>query len=65
MTQRNAMRVWDEGGEYKDLVLADKEIRDRLSAEEIEKAFSIKRILRVNPRVPSIQDIEAIYRAAL
>jgi alcohol dehydrogenase class IV len=30
-----------------------------------EKAFSIKRILRVNPRTPSVQDIEAIYRAAL
>jgi alcohol dehydrogenase class IV len=30
-----------------------------------EKAFSIKRILRVNPRTPSVQDIESIYRAAL
>jgi alcohol dehydrogenase class IV len=30
-----------------------------------EKAFSIKRILRVNPRTPSVQDIEDIYRAAL
>ncbi len=30
-----------------------------------EKAFSIKRILRVNPRTPSMQDIESIYRAAL
>jgi alcohol dehydrogenase class IV len=30
-----------------------------------EKAFSIKRILRVNPRTPTVQDIEGIYRAAL
>ena len=29
-----------------------------------EKAASIKRILRVNPRVPSVEDIESIYRAA-
>lgn len=29
------------------------------------KAFSIKRILRVNPRAASLQDIEDIYRAAL
>jgi alcohol dehydrogenase class IV len=30
-----------------------------------EKAFSIKRILRVNPRTPALEDIENIYRAAL
>lgn len=29
-----------------------------------EKAFGIKRILRVNPRVPTVADIEAVYRAA-
>ena len=29
-----------------------------------EKAFNIKRILRVNPRVPTAADIEAVYRAA-
>ena len=28
------------------------------------KAFNIKRILRVNPRVPTAADIEAVYRAA-
>lgn len=46
MTQRNAMRVWDEGGEYKDLVLNDTEIREKLSTEEIEKAFSVEHYLR-------------------
>ena len=30
-----------------------------------EKAFGIRRILRVNPRVPTVEDIEGIYRAAL
>ncbi|HEX8287578.1 MAG TPA: adenylosuccinate lyase [Pyrinomonadaceae bacterium] len=46
LTQRNAMKVWDEGGEYRDLVLNDQEIRAKLSAEEIEKVFDIKHYLR-------------------
>jgi alcohol dehydrogenase class IV len=29
-----------------------------------EKAFGIKRILRVNPREPSVADIESVFRAA-
>ena len=29
-----------------------------------ERAFGIKRILRVNPRVPTVADIEEVYRAA-
>jgi adenylosuccinate lyase len=45
-TQRNAMRVWDEGGEYKDLVMQDEDIRAKLSAEEIEKVFSYEHYLR-------------------
>ncbi|HSK74278.1 MAG TPA: adenylosuccinate lyase [Pyrinomonadaceae bacterium] len=46
MTQRNAMKVWDEGGEYKDLILNDEEIREKLSAEEIEKVFDVRHYLR-------------------
>lgn len=45
-TQRNAMRVWDEGGEYKELVLQDADIRAHLSAEEIERVFSYEHYLR-------------------
>ncbi|HQU82636.1 MAG TPA: adenylosuccinate lyase [Pyrinomonadaceae bacterium] len=45
-TQRNAMKVWDEGGEYKDLVSNDKDIRAKLSVEEIEKVFDVKHYLR-------------------
>lgn len=45
-TQRNAMKVWDEGGEYKDLVMQDEDIRAKLSVEEIEKAFDVKHYLR-------------------
>ena len=29
-----------------------------------EKAFGIKRVLRVNPRVPTIDDLEQILRTA-
>jgi adenylosuccinate lyase len=45
-TQRNAMKVWDEGGEYKDLVLQDADIRAKLSAEEIERVFDVRHYLR-------------------
>ena len=44
--QRSAMQVWDEGGEFKDLVLNDADIRSKLSPEEIEKVFSLKHYLR-------------------
>jgi adenylosuccinate lyase len=44
--QRNAMTVWDEGGEYKNLVLQDADITAKLSVDEIEKAFDVKHYLR-------------------
>lgn len=46
MTQRNAMRVWDEGLDYKDLVMKDADISAHLSEEEIEKVFDVKHYLR-------------------
>ena len=45
-TQRNAMKVWDEGGEYKDLVMNDSDISAKLSKEETEKVFSYEHYLR-------------------
>jgi adenylosuccinate lyase len=45
-TQRNAMKVWDEGGEYKELVLNDADINSKLSNEEIERVFDINHYLR-------------------
>ena len=45
-TQRNAMKVWDEGGEYKDLVLKDADVRAKLTEEEIEKVFDVRHYLR-------------------
>ncbi len=45
-TQRNAMRVWDEGLDYKELIINDADISSHLSAEEIARAFDIKYYLR-------------------
>ena len=45
-TQRNAMKVWDEGGEYKNLVMKDADISSRLSADEIARVFDVKYYLR-------------------
>ncbi len=46
LAQRNAMKVWDEGGEFRDLVINDIDIRAKLSTEEIEKVFDVKHYLR-------------------
>jgi adenylosuccinate lyase len=40
------MKVWDEGGEYRELVLADQEISAALTPEEIERVFDVKHYLR-------------------
>lgn len=45
-TQRNAMRVWDEGGEYKELVMKDADISSKLSQEEIARVFDVRHYLR-------------------
>jgi len=45
-TQRNAMKVWDEGGNYADLVKADPDINSNLSNQEIERVFDLKHYLR-------------------
>jgi len=46
LAQRNAMRVWDEGADFLTLVKADTEITSRLSAEDIERVFSLDHYLR-------------------
>ncbi len=45
-TQRNAMKVWDEGGEYKELIMKDADISSHLSSEEINRVFDLKHYLR-------------------
>src|SRR5436190_7227694 len=44
--QRNAMSEWDEGGELRTLVLKDKDIMALLSAEQIDRVFSLDTYLR-------------------
>jgi adenylosuccinate lyase len=44
--QRNAMKVWDEGGDFQALVKEDADINARLSAEEIAHVFSLDTYLR-------------------
>ena len=41
MVQRNAMRVWDTGKDFKQLLLEDPEIGKHLDSEEIEELFSL------------------------
>ena len=44
--QRNAMKAWDQGGDFKSLVLADQEIRPHLTVEQIARVFSVDTYLR-------------------
>lgn len=45
-TQRNAMKVWDEGGDYQELIKSDADISSNLSAEEIARVFDLGHYLR-------------------
>jgi len=45
-TQRNAMKVWDEGGEYREQVTKDADISSYLSPEEIARVFDLGHYLR-------------------
>ncbi|HEV2762557.1 MAG TPA: adenylosuccinate lyase [Pyrinomonadaceae bacterium] len=49
--QRNAMRVWDEGGDFRRLVLEDPDIAGRLSREEVERVFSLETYTRNVDRI--------------
>src|SRR5437762_12178332 len=51
--QRNAMKVWDEGMDFRELIKTDKDIRSQLSAEEIGRIFSLEHYLR---------NVDAIYK---
>ena len=46
MVQSHAMRAWKEGLNFRELVTADPDIRGRVPARIIEKAFDLKRQLR-------------------
>jgi adenylosuccinate lyase len=44
--QRNAMKVWDEGGEFQTLIESDADIARVMSADEIARVFSLDTYLR-------------------
>jgi adenylosuccinate lyase len=44
--QRNAMKTWDEGGDFRTRVLEDADIAAHLSRAEIERAFALDTYLR-------------------
>src|SRR5437868_2017666 len=46
MVQRNAMRAWKEGLNFRELVFSDPDIAGRVPREQIERAFDLKRQLR-------------------
>jgi adenylosuccinate lyase len=40
------MKAWQEGGDFKDIVLRDPEISRHLTANQIEQVFDLKQHLR-------------------
>jgi adenylosuccinate lyase len=46
VVQRNAMRVWDEGRDFKSLLAEDPEVKKLLTPSELEAAFDLKHELR-------------------
>ena len=49
--QRNAMRAWDEGGDFRALVLDDPDIGGRLPRERVERVFSLDTYTRNVDRI--------------
>lgn len=45
LVQKNAMRVWEQGGDFKEAILQDSDIRKLLGPELIESAFDVKQHL--------------------
>jgi adenylosuccinate lyase len=46
IVQRNAMRAWNSGDNFRLLIEADPEIASRVSRQQIDRAFDLKRQLR-------------------
>ncbi|MGQ9687760.1 MAG: adenylosuccinate lyase [Desulfobaccales bacterium] len=46
LTQRAAMQVWEQGGTFKERILADPDIGKHLSQAELEKLFDLRHHLR-------------------
>ncbi|MGC8720590.1 MAG: adenylosuccinate lyase [Thermodesulforhabdaceae bacterium] len=46
LVQRNAMKVWQEGGQLKETLLKDPDVMTHLSPEELEKLFDLRFYVR-------------------
>jgi adenylosuccinate lyase len=46
MVQRNAMQVWEQGGDFPGLLKQDADIQKHLTDKEIDKAFDMKNHLK-------------------
>ncbi|MDH3976518.1 MAG: adenylosuccinate lyase [Deltaproteobacteria bacterium] len=46
LAQRNAMKVWEEGADFKEELLGDKDVMNLLSKEELEEAFNLDYYLK-------------------
>ena len=46
IVQRNAMRSWQEGLEFKDLLLQDDEVMTRLNADDLAGVFQVGNFLK-------------------
>jgi len=44
--QRNALRVWEEGGDFKESILADQDIMENMTPDEVHEAFNLKNRLQ-------------------
>ena len=44
--QRNAMKCWDEGADFRELVTADKDIAAHVNREQIDSVFSLEKYLK-------------------
>lgn len=49
--QRNAMRVWDEGGNFKEKISSDPDIKKTLAASDVERVFDSTKLLRNVDRI--------------
>ncbi len=46
LVQRNAMRAWEEGADFKSVLLRDPDLKEKLSTHEIEQCFDLGYLLR-------------------
>jgi adenylosuccinate lyase len=46
LVQRNAMKVWEDGADFREVLLSDAEISSHLTEEELDSCFDLKHHLR-------------------